>query len=82
MQVNSVDALSSISAQQSQLQKMNTAALSYQVKLDGDTRSAVIEKTIEDYRGYVSGVAGLSAYGASLIAAEINLGARIIDLHV
>jgi hypothetical protein len=82
MQVSSVDALSSISAQQSQLQKMNTAALSYQVKLNGDTRNAVIEKTTENYRGYISGVAGVSVDGASLIAAENNLAARIIDLQV
>lgn len=81
MQVSGVDALSSASAQQSLLQEMGTTKLSYQVKVEGDSRDAFIEQNSERYRGYVSGIAGLSAVGQSLIAAEINLTAKIVSVY-
>lgn len=81
MQVNGADALSSISAQQSQLQKASTTALSYQLKVDGDNKNAFIDKSAEaEYRGYVAGVAGLSVTEGSLISAEIHLAAKVISL--
>lgn len=82
MQLNSVDALSSVSAQNALLQKADTAEISYQVKLDGDNRNAVVEKTDEGYRAHISGTTDISVYGASVMAAEMNLSAKIIDLHV
>lgn len=81
MQVSSVDALSSISAQQLQSQKANTAEQVYQVKVDGENKGAVVEKDSQGYYAYVPGVTGMSVHGVSEMAAEINLAARAIDLR-
>jgi hypothetical protein len=81
MQLNNFEALSSISAQNTHLQKANTAELSYQVKLDGANRDAVVEKTAEGYRAYVPGAAGVSVNGVSEVVAEMNLATRLIDLQ-
>lgn len=81
MQVSSVDVLSSISAQQLQSQKANTAEQIYQVKVDGENRGAVVEKDSQGYYAYVPGVTGMSVHGVSEMAAEINLAARAIDLR-
>jgi hypothetical protein len=81
MQLNSLEALSSISAQNTHLQKANTAELSYQVKLDGASRDAVVEQTTQGYRAYVPGATGASVNGVSEVVAEINLAIRLIDLQ-
>jgi hypothetical protein len=81
MQVSSVDALSSISAQQLQSQKANTAEQVYQVKVDGENKGAVVERDSQGYYAYVPGVTGMSVHGVSEMAAEINLAARAIDLR-
>ncbi len=81
MQVNSVDALSSISAQNVQSQKANMAELSYQIKLDGENKGAVVEKDSQGYYAYVPGVSGLSVHGVSEMTAEINLATKVVDLR-
>jgi hypothetical protein len=81
MQRNSFEAQSSISAQNTHLQKANTAELSYQVKIDGSNKNVVVEKTAAGYRAYVPGAAGISVNGVNEMVAEMNLATRLIDLQ-
>lgn len=79
MQIASVE--SQVSTQQSQLQKLNTLAVSYQVKVEGDNQTAVVEKTSDGYRAHIAGLRSIAANGVNELAAEVNLAAKIIDLQ-